>query len=251
MSLNHLLMLSGMLSTVGSLACSTAVAAHRPLSDSALDEVNETIESRTATLVRHKSEADAVQDATRARDLVAAQDQVCRSAPNHGDQTFGESCRGDDECECGLTCQAGRCLGSSLSQAHGGKRAGRVEPPAIKDLKVGRETTQWLEREETTGQYQTKIAPTESIQQVSVRSHWRGALEGAGLGLLGGVLVGALTGGAATSGCSNSPACGQAAGAVAIGIGALGVLIGAIAGGTIGHLTTIEFDAPTAASTTH
>jgi len=91
--------------------------------------------------------------------------------------------------------------------------------------------------------------PTAAIRTIRVTRPGRGALDGLGLGFLGGTLVGAVAGalaGASQSGgltCHDSPAC--LFPAIGAGVGAFaGAFIGMIAGAIKGHAPPVEFDPP-------
>ena len=155
---------------------------------------------------------------------------------------FNEECRETAQCECGLTCVVGRCVGTSLK--------GPDQPELPKDVKVGRDNTQWLERATSFGEYLPRTAPTAALRRISVRQHGWGALDGLGLGLLSGVVAGALVGAIypvarqTTGGCNETPwVCPPGSAIVGALFGAIpGAIVGTLLGAAIGHRTTLEFD---------
>jgi hypothetical protein len=159
--------------------CSTTIAAHRPLSDDKVAEVNESLEGHRASVI------------------VAAEPV-------------------------------------------------RTTPLDAKNVKVGRETSGWLEKS-AMNDWRPTAAPTTSLKKVSVWDHGTGALEGLGFGVAIGAVTGSIVGSAVASSASLyefSPQdklwVGAGAGAVAGAV--LGALMGTIIGAAVGHRTTIEFD---------
>lgn len=112
-------------------------------------------------------------------------------------------------------------------------------------VRVGVQRMEWTDSETKT----KHSAPTEALRAIELpRQHGRGALEGAGTGLLAGALLGAGLGFA--SGDDTCPAgqwcifkltAAQKAAGAGILLGGAGLVIGAIAGAVIGHSTVLEF----------
>lgn len=239
------------LSALLGIGCSSTIAAHRPLSDAAVAEVNEAIEGSKAIVVLAEEPERAVEREQAAK---AAARDPCQSAPGQGNVRFGESCDDTEDCECGLTCQARRCLGTSLKNRTSRSLTAPkpLEVKEMKEVKVGRDTTQWLELRSGTGDEWRQISvPTAALKSVSILRRGRGALEGLGLGLLLGLTTGAAVGGiwGAIAERNTSPSCGCPWGALGLAFGAgsgaiLGTLLGPAIGAEKGHRTTVEFDPP-------
>ena len=117
-----------------------------------------------------------------------------------------------------------------------------------RDLTLGSEA-EWTDRE---GERQR--APLQALRSVRFSSSYasgRGALEGAGIGLLGGGALGAAIGFASGDDtCHSSPSrwclapqfsAAQKAAFLAIGFGALGLVAGSLIGALIGHHEEVEF----------
>ncbi|HYV64952.1 MAG TPA: hypothetical protein VE964_01835 [Myxococcales bacterium] len=114
-----------------------------------------------------------------------------------------------------------------------------------RDLTLGSEVV-W-----TDGEGQRQRAPLQALQSLRFSPAYgsgRGALEGAGIGLLGGGLLGAAIGFA--SGDDTCPPRGlcvihfsgaQKAAFLAIGFGALGLVAGSLVGAVIGHREQVDF----------
>jgi hypothetical protein len=226
--------------------CASTIAAHRPLSDAGVAEVNESIAGSQASVVLAEEPGRAVE-----REPQEAAREACRSAPGQGSVRFGKRCDDTRDCECGLTCQVDRCLGRSLKS----RTIPSLAPPKsldAREVKVGRDTTQWLELRSGTGdERRQSTVPTAALKSISVRRRGRGALEGLGLGLVLGVTVGAAVGGlwGAVGESHVSPECGCPLTAAGLVYGAafgaiLGPLLGTAIGAGIGHRTTVEFDPP-------
>jgi len=85
--------------------------------------------------------------------------------------------------------------------------------------------------------------PNAAIHAVRVKNHWRGALEGAGMGLgagaLGGAALGFVSCASDRDGCGGEGLFLPLAGAV--GGAAVGLVVGAIAGALHGHVTRYWF----------
>src|SRR5260370_29227999 len=92
------------------IGCASTIKAYRPLSDAVVAEVNNSIEGSRASVVLAEEPERAVE---RERAAQAVAREACQSAPGQGSVRFGENCD-DTDCECGLTCQSGRCFGTSL-----------------------------------------------------------------------------------------------------------------------------------------
>jgi hypothetical protein len=119
-----------------------------------------------------------------------------------------------------------------------------------REVKVGRDTTQWLELR-SGDEWRQSTVPTTALKRISVRRRGRGALEGLVLGLVLGATTGAAVGGlwGAVAEGNASPSCGCPFAAVGLVFGAafgaiLGPLLGTAIGAGIGHRTTVEFDPP-------
>jgi hypothetical protein len=215
--------------------CSSTIAAHRPLSEESLSRVNEAVEDRRAIveLVETPESREAAKQRAE-RDELARQ-TACRAAPGRGVVPFAGDCVFTLECECGLTCEVGTCLGTSLKwpkdQAGGDRREAT-------EVRVGKDVTQWLELQPgTDGRQRPATAPTDALKQIMVNERGTGALVGLGLGLLSGGLVGALV---ISSGQNDQvPIVKTIEGLALIPLIALS---GAIVGAGVGHRTTIEFD---------
>jgi hypothetical protein len=231
-------------------ACSSTVAAHRPLSDSAAAELNQLIEDRQTSITFLQEREQVVQALTPARGLAvqAAAKDACFALPGQRAR-YGDVCIDTKECECGLTCQRRRCLGDSL-KTRGTSNFAEPKPIESKEDMVGRDTTKWVELQALGGKEEwiLSAAPTASVKNISFRQHGRGALEGLGIGFLAGMVPGAVAG-AVLAGFSERSTCSDAGCFIpAAAIGALftgaaaGVLLGLPIGAAIGHRTTIEFD---------
>jgi len=86
--------------------------------------------------------------------------------------------------------------------------------------------------------------PSTDINEVRVRNHALGALEGMGIGLVGGAAGGALLFWAACPSGKNGCFDVEPAGAALIGgvsAGVIGALVGLVVGGVRGHTTTFSF----------
>jgi hypothetical protein len=123
-----------------------------------------------------------------------------------------------------------------------------AEPLPARDVKVGRDTTQWLELQQGTQAPRPRTVPTAALQRISIKRRDLGALVGLGIGANAGSVVGAIV-----AAVLAQPSCGAGAcsGFAYVLVGDLiGLLagggLGAMVGAQIGHTTTVEFDAPSA-----
>jgi len=209
------------------IGCSSVIAVRRPLSAEALAEINAAIaSSRTVSLTTTDGEVPL-------QGLPSPAPPACGS----GNVKFGQACNLTEDCECGLACQAGRCLGSSLKA---GATATGVDTDA--QLYVGPITTEWLEARG--GGVRPRSVPTAALQWIHLRNRGKGAIEGIGVGFLAGAIAGGLVGGIAGSQINDCDRCGfpfALIGAVALGVTAA-LLVGLPIGAIVGHRTTVEFD---------
>ena len=114
-----------------------------------------------------------------------------------------------------------------------------------RDLTLGSEA-EWTDRE---GQRQR--APLQALRSVRFSPAYasgRGALEGAGIGLLSGGALGAAIGFASgddtcppRSFCIMRFSAAQKAGILAVGFGALGLVAGSLVGAVVGHRDEVQF----------
>jgi hypothetical protein len=121
-----------------------------------------------------------------------------------------------------------------------------AEPLPAKDVKVGRDTTQWLELQRGTEASRLRTVPTAALQRISIKRRDLGALVGGAVGANVGSAVGAIVAAALAQPSCGVGACGGF-GYVVVGdlIGLLaGAGVGAMLGAGIGHTTTVEFDPP-------
>jgi hypothetical protein len=182
------------------MACAGTLAAHRPLSESAITEINGTLEGESPEVV------------------LADERQPAKSIQ-------------------------------------------------AKEVKVGRDTTQWLELpqwqvpqwpvllaherlEHPDETWRPRTVPTAALKSASIRKHGWGALEGLGFGLLSGAIAGAFVGVASGDNSHSCLFCTWQVNAFAGAIlGAIpGILLGTMLGAAIGHRTTVEFDDSASAS---
>jgi hypothetical protein len=118
---------------------------------------------------------------------------------------------------------------------------------------LGRDLTLGSEAEWTDREGERQRAPLQALRSVRFSSSYasgRGALEGAGIGLLGGGALGAAIGFASGDDTCPPPSrgmclfrfsAGQKAAFLAIGFGALGLVAGSVIGAVIGHQDEVEF----------
>jgi hypothetical protein len=120
--------------------------------------------------------------------------------------------------------------------------AGPARSYAGTDVKIGRDTTQWLPTWGVGAGGSRRSAPTNDIREIVVVRRGTGAAEGLGLGTLVGLPSGAVVGGILGAGIHDCDACGFG-GAVVVGLigAATGAFVGAIVGLIAGHRTTISF----------
>src|SRR5438105_12303987 len=104
-----------------SIGCSSTIEVRRPLSSSALAEINDAVEGRPATVML---EGEGSPQAEGAPEL------ACERAAGQGFKESGEGCLLTAECECGLTCKDGQCVGTSLK-----KKPHRPQLPDARDVK--------------------------------------------------------------------------------------------------------------------
>jgi hypothetical protein len=225
------------------MGCTSTTVARRPLAEGMLAKVKEAIEGREAMVelayeperaVEHEREVHAAERQAR---------EACQSALGQGILSFGENCHDTQQCECGLTCQSGRCLGTSLKN-----RSIPSLPAAksleVRDVRVGRDTMQWLGTDPGASDARWRSIPTAAVKRVSIVSRQRGFLDGFGVGFLAGGALGGLFGlqwaEVASQGTRRGGAADFLRGSVLVGL-PTGLLLGLV-GAAIGHRTIIEFD---------
>jgi hypothetical protein len=202
-----------------------------------LAEVNQAIEGRQVT-VELAYEPEWAAEHQRAVQAAALETRdACKNAPGQGIVPFGESCYETPECECGLTCQSGRCLGTSLKAKPTLAAVRSVECTA---MTVGLDTTYWVERDRG-----ARTVPTAALKKVTVVNRGVGALEGAGVGLV----IGGTLGGFLNLSLSQLASQGNrpgGAGEFLAGFAVLGaltaVVLGLPVGAAVGHRTHVEFE---------
>jgi hypothetical protein len=120
-----------------------------------------------------------------------------------------------------------------------------VKTLQVKDVKVGSETSQWLELRPRGHEPASRTIPTAALRRIEVRSQVRGMLDGLGIGLLAGLPLGVLAGsmGATIEKAidSRNDTRGIFFQGVVLGV-VLGEVVGGMVGLAVGHSTTVEFE---------
>ncbi len=123
------------------------------------------------------------------------------------------------------------------------RKIDEAEPPVRKDVKVGPETTAWLELRSSASEWTPTSVPTASVRRIEVRNRLRGAAEGlligGTIGVAAGVIFAAIESGQSGKACST---CGEVATGVLL-FGLPGGMLGTFLGGSIGHRIAIDVGA--------